>query len=141
MSSFNDLNSWGGQAVVYDIPLQITYMVGADQAFTSPTATWELVRTLGALTGEGVSVTYDVSESPGTTVSFDNTGSSTHTLAVQNPATGLYVISGILTAVDYAAARAEIVPSSTNTADVNYKIIYKNTNQPGDITVEHRGQV
>lgn len=141
MSSFKDLNSWGAQAIIYDIPLQTTYRDSPTASFTSPNITWEMARTLGPLTGQGVSITYDVSESPGTTVSFNNTAASTNTLSVLNPGPGLYEISGILTVVDYAAAIAEITPDPSNTGDVSYQIQYENTNQPGNITVEHIGVV
>jgi len=141
MSTFAELNTFGSSTIDYDIPDQLEYISSPTASFVSSNATWNLVRTLGPLTGNAVKITYDVSTSSGATVAFNATSISRNTLTTANPSTGVYTITGILDVVDYAAAVATITPDAANVGNVAYQIIYENDNETGNITVDHIGVV
>lgn len=141
MTSFADLNTYSATTIDYDIPTQSVPLDSATAEFTAPVATWELIRGLGSLTGNGVSLTYNVSSSVGATVSFDNTSLSNNTLTTTNPSTGVYTVSGILDIVDYVAAQGNITPDASNTANISYSILYENDNASGNINIDYLGVV
>ena len=141
MSTFIELNTYSTTTLTYDIAEQELELTTPTASFKAPTVTWDWVRTLGALTGSGIEIEYDVSASTGATVAFNSTASSRNTLTTANPSTGVYTITGILDAVDYAAAVATITPDSSNVGNVSYQVKYENTNETGNITVDYLGVV
>tara|TARA_R110000803_G_C11963461_1_gene318965 strand:- start:393 stop:818 length:426 start_codon:yes stop_codon:yes gene_type:complete len=141
MSTFDELNTYSQTTVDYAIPQQSIALATATGAFTAPIVNWEMVRTLGALTGLGVNITVDVSASTGAVVTFPNSSLSNNTLTVTNPSTGVYTISGILDVIDFVSAQATITPDAGNSADVDYDVVYANDNSSGTITVDYLGVV
>lgn len=141
MTSFADLNTYSQTTITFTIPEQQVNLASATASFASPYVTWDYVRSLGALTGNGVSITYDVSSSTGATVAFNSTSFSNNTLTTTNPSTGVYVISGILDVIDYISAEATITPDASNTANISYDSVYQNDNSVGNITVDYLGVV
>lgn len=141
MTSFADLNTFSQTSIDYDIPTQTVYLDSATATFAAPVATWELIRGIGSLVGNSVSVTYDVSSSSGASVAFNNTSLSNNTLTVTNPSTGVYKISGILDVIDYVAAQGDITPDASNTANVAYNVLYENDNVSGNISIDYLGVV
>lgn len=141
MTSFADLNTYSSTTINYTIPEQQISLGNATASFNSPYLTWNLVRTLGPLTGNGVSITYDVSSSTGATIAFNSTSFSNNTLTTTNPSTGVYTVSGILDIIDYISAEATITPDALNTANISYDAVYENDNAVGNITVDYLGVV
>lgn len=127
MATLSSLNSYSSNSVTFTVDTIIVDRTVGD-TFVSPTLTWIPVSQLGALTGNGVQITYDVSAVANTTVSFDSTGNSSNPLTVTNPSTGVYVIRGILNVLDYNASLATIHPPVSVTGNVAYSATYVNTN-------------
>ena len=139
--SIADLNTFSGTTLTYTIPEQQVSLANATASFNSPYLTWNWVRSLGSLTGNGVSITYDVSSSTGATIAFNSTSFSNNTLTTTNPSTGVYTVSGILDIIDYISAEATITPDASNTANISYDVVYENDNVTGNITVDYLGVV
>lgn len=139
MITFTELNTYSQTSVDYEtIDQQISIANGVQ--FTTTVPTWEFVRTLGSLTGNGVAMTYDVSSTTNASVSFPNSGDSNNTLTVTNPSTGVYTISGILDIIDYTAAVGNIVPDSGHTGNVTYSITATNDNVANvEIVIDYVG--
>lgn len=127
MNSLANLNTYSGSAVTFTVDTQsVDRTVGA--SFSSPFMTWDTVRSLGPLTGNGVQVSYDVTGVANTTVTFPSSGNANNTLIITNPSTGVYVIKGMLDVVDYIAAQAQINPPVGETGFVAYTATYTSTN-------------
>ena len=136
MSSIAALNSYSQTAVNYTIIAQEISLASPTAKFTSDRANWELIRTLGELTGDGVVIEYDVSGSAGATVAFENIALANNTLTVTNPSSGHYIISGILDIIDYTCAEANITPGGGNSTNVDYQVTYSNDNNVDSSSVE-----
>lgn len=145
------LNTYAASNVAYDTNTEvflkndIRYQIPSSNNFFAPLPSWNLIRTIGPLTGDAVVITYDVTGTAGTTVSFNlatanvDEGGPNHTLTVTNPSTGVYVISGIIDAKDYSASKATIEPTSPS-GNVNYQVTYDNDNVAvGQIVVDYVG--
>lgn len=141
MSSFTDLNTYSASSLTFTVDTTtVDRTLGAD--FISPILTWQPVRQLGALTGSGVEISYDVSAVGGTTVDFPYSGSANNSLTITNPSTGVYVISGILDIIDYNAAQAVIEPPVAYSGAVDYEVTYTNTNSgASDFVVAFSGVI
>jgi hypothetical protein len=97
------------------------------QGFFAPICTWEAARTLGNLTGNGVQVSYSTGNAT-TVVSFPSSAQSQNPLTVTNPSSGVYVIKGIKTVVDWNASLATVTPAVGNTGNIAFTSTVTNTN-------------
>lgn len=129
MGTLTSLNTYAAGNVAFTYgSLQFTRSVG--NTFVSPTMSWDFVRDIGNLTGNGVSVTYTVGTPANTTVAFNSIGSSENPLSVTTGG-GSYTISGILSVIDYNAAQATFTPYTAYTGNVTYTAVFRNTNVAG----------
>lgn len=139
MNSLSALNTYSGSNVAFTVTTQVVERT-VGESFVSPYLTWDAVRFLGELTGNGIQVSYNVSTVASTTVTFVNTGSANNPLTVTNPSTGVYVVAGILDVIDYIAAVAQINPPPGETGTVAYTATYTNTNTAaGNFVVAYTG--
>jgi hypothetical protein len=97
------------------------------ESFLAPICTWDAARPLGALTGNGVQVSYSTGNAT-TQVTFVNSAQSQNPLTITNPSTGVYVIRGIKTVVDWNASLATVTPAAGNTGNINLTATVTNTN-------------
>lgn len=138
MGALANLNTYSSGNVSFTVDTQIVDRpVG--QNFDSPLISWEIVKTLGNLTGNGVQASYVVTSS-NTSIQFNSTGNSDNPLTVTNPSTGVFVIRGILDVIDWNASVATVVVSPGYTGNVTYTTTYTNTNTAtGNFIVDYVG--
>lgn len=126
MGALTNLNSYANAQVSFTYG-NTEFLRSVGNTFVAPTMSWDFVRSLGNLTGNGVSVTYNIGTPANTTVSFDSTGQSENPLTVTS-GSGTYTISGILSVIDYNAAQATFHPYSAYSGNVTYTAVFRNTN-------------
>jgi hypothetical protein len=138
MGALANLNTYSSGNIAFTVNTQtIDRTIG--QNFDSPLISWEIARTLGNLTGNGLQSSYLVTSS-NTSIQFNNTGNSDNPLTVTNPSANLYVIRGILNIIDWNASQATVVVSPGYTGNVTYTTTYTNTNSAaGNFIVDYVG--
>ena len=128
MQTLSQLNSFSSNSVAFTADTQTFSRGAVGTNFTSPVLTWIPVQQLGPPIGFGAQISYNVSAVANTTVTFDSVGSADNPLTVTTPATGVYVIKGIRTIIDYNAAAATVRPPVGFAGTVNYSATYTNVN-------------
>lgn len=135
MNSLTQLNTFSQGNVTFASDLvEIDFASG--NSFRHVPVTWNAVRTLGALTGTGVQITYTLTGN--TLISFPDSSFATHTLSI-NTVGNVTTVGNILDVLDYNAARALINPNG-QTGNINYTVAHINTNNLlGNINASFRG--
>jgi len=135
MSSLTQLNTFAQNTIVFTADtVTIEHQTG--NSFQHVPVTWNAVRTLGALSGTGVQVTYTLTGN--TLITFPDSGFATHTLTI-NTVGSVTTVGNILDVLDYNAARPVINPNG-QPGNIAYTAAHQNTNNlSGNINVEYSG--
>lgn len=137
MSTLTQLNTFSELDIEFTADTVVIERA-TDGSFEHVPVTWNVVRTLGPLTGTGVQITYTIT-SGGTSITFPDAAYATHTLSI-NTVGSATTVGNILNVLDYNAATATL--SKTGTANVTYTVSHINTNDlAGNIIVDYVGEV
>lgn len=123
MSSLSNLNTYAQDSIDFTSNVfQVPWQVGV--RFTLPQPTWELVRSLGDLSGGAVTVTYDLTAHPGSTISLIQAFGGS--LVEISP--DVWQVTNISSALEYLGSYAEVLPPVGETGTVTVEVNYSNAN-------------
>jgi hypothetical protein len=138
MMSLSDLNTFSAANVTYTANV-VTIDRSVGNVFQHVPVAWNTVRTFGALTGNGITLTFAANTATTVNFTFPSSAFATHTLSITTAA-NTAVVSGILDILDYNAARAQVNPTVGEAGNVTYTVTTINTNNlAGNIAVDYRG--